>query len=75
VTTQVTATQAKAQLLGLLDAVASGEEVEITRHGRTVARLVAARGASAVRGSWIGRARSAATDEELFHTGEQWESS
>jgi prevent-host-death family protein len=36
--------------LGLLDAVAAGEEIEITRHGRPVAQLVAATGRNAVRG-------------------------
>jgi prevent-host-death family protein len=39
----VTATEAKAKILALLDEVESGEEVEITRHGRLVARLVPAR--------------------------------
>ena len=36
----MTATQAKAQILALLDDVAAGNEIEITKHGRTVARLV-----------------------------------
>ncbi|MBA3286964.1 MAG: type II toxin-antitoxin system prevent-host-death family antitoxin, partial [Acidimicrobiia bacterium] len=39
-TIQLTATDAKAQLLALLDQVAAGDEIEITKHGRTVARLV-----------------------------------
>ena len=34
---------AKAQLSRLLDRAAEGEEIVITRHGRPVARLVAAR--------------------------------
>jgi len=37
-TTQMTATEVKAKLLALLDAVAAGQEIEITKHGRTVAR-------------------------------------
>jgi prevent-host-death family protein len=41
-TTQMTATEVKAKLLALLDAVAAGQEIEITKHGRTVARLVPA---------------------------------
>ncbi|HMA26343.1 MAG TPA: type II toxin-antitoxin system prevent-host-death family antitoxin [Solirubrobacterales bacterium] len=38
-TTKLTATAAKAKILALLDEVATGEEVEITKHGRPVARL------------------------------------
>ncbi len=74
-TIQLTATDAKAQLLALLDEGAAGVEIEITKHGRTVARLVPARGASALRGCMVGLAVSAATDEELFSTGEMWERS
>lgn len=36
----VGAFEAKTHFSALLDAVARGEEVEITRHGRAVARLV-----------------------------------
>ncbi len=46
----LTATQVKASILALLDEVAAGEEVEITKHGAVVARLVPARGAHALRG-------------------------
>ena len=35
-TIKMTATQAKAKILSLLDDVAAGQEVEITKHGRTV---------------------------------------
>ena len=52
----VTATEAKAHILALLDAVEDGEEIEITRHGRLVARLVPARGASGLRGRFAGTA-------------------
>ena len=45
----MTATEVKAKILGLLDEVAAGEEVEITKHGRTVARLVPATGPAARR--------------------------
>ena len=38
----VGAFEAKATLSALLDRVAAGEEVTITRHGKPVARLVAA---------------------------------
>jgi prevent-host-death family protein len=71
-TRKLTATEAKAKILGLLDEVAAGDEVEITKHGRTVARLVPAAGAQALKGSLTGIAMTAAEDEELFTTGEAW---
>ncbi|MEI7744749.1 MAG: type II toxin-antitoxin system prevent-host-death family antitoxin [Chloroflexota bacterium] len=69
----VNATQAKAQLLALLDDVAAGEEVEITRHGRLIARLVPARGGSALRGSAVGIAWARDPNDELLSTEEQWD--
>jgi prevent-host-death family protein len=72
-TTQMTATEVKAKLLALLDAVAAGQEIEITKHGRTVARLVSARGPHALKGRLTGVAMSAADDEELFSTGATWD--
>jgi prevent-host-death family protein len=70
----VNATTAKATLLALLDDVADGDEIEITRHGRTVARLVPARGPAALRGALRDRVRSTAVDdEELFSTGVRWD--
>jgi prevent-host-death family protein len=69
---KVTATQAKARILALLDDVSAGEEVEITRHGRTVARIVPATGGRAARGALVGVASSAADDDELFATGAEW---
>lgn len=72
-TRQVTATEAKAHILSLLDDVADGDEVEITKHGRTVAKLVPASGPAALRGRFAGVARSAADDEHLFTTGAEWE--
>jgi prevent-host-death family protein len=72
-TRKVTATEAKAKILALLDEVAGGdEEIEITKHGRTVARLVAAAGPQALKGSLAGIAMTAARDQELFATGEPW---
>jgi len=70
---QVTATRAKAQLLALLDDVQGGESVEITRHGRVVARLVPARGAHSLRGRDVGLVMTNADDEDLFTTGMVWE--
>lgn len=68
----LTATEVKATILALLDDVAAGDEVEITKHGRVVARLVPARGPHRIRGALAGTARSAADDEELFATGAPW---
>jgi prevent-host-death family protein len=70
---KVTATEAKARILSLLDDVAAGEEIEITRHGRTVARLVPAAGPRALKGMFAGVAMTASTeDEDLFTTGAAW---
>jgi len=70
---KVTATDAKTKILRLLDAAEGGEEIEITRHGRPVARLVPASGARSLKGSFEGVAASAVEDDgELFSTGERW---
>jgi prevent-host-death family protein len=69
----VTATEAKAKLLALLDEVAAGDEVEITRHGRTVARLVPAVGPQALKGKFAGVAITAVDDDgAVFRTGVDW---
>ncbi len=70
---KLTATEAKAKILALLDDVAAGDEVEITKHGRTVARLVPATGPHALKGSLVGVAMTASGDEDLFATGAAWE--
>lgn len=72
---KVSATQARAHLLVLLDEVSQGETVEITRHGRTVARLVPARGPHSLKGSFAGVAMTAADDDDLFATGLSWNAS
>lgn len=69
---QVTATEAKAKILGLLDDAAAGEEIDITKHGRTVARLVPATGARSLKGSFEGVAMTAADEEKLFSTEVEW---
>jgi prevent-host-death family protein len=69
----MTATEVKAKLLALLDDVENGEEIEITRHGVTVARLAPARGPHALKGRFAGVAMSAASDEDLYSTGVHWE--
>jgi prevent-host-death family protein len=71
-TRKTTASEAKAKILALLDEVADGDEVEITKHGRVVARLVPAGGPHSLKGKLAGVAMSAAADEELFSTGETW---
>ncbi len=73
-TRQLTATEAKARFLALLHDVAAGEEIEITKHGRKVARLVPAGGGTAGKGRLAGRARSTPEDEMLYSTGERWDS-
>ncbi|MEX0789488.1 MAG: type II toxin-antitoxin system prevent-host-death family antitoxin [Actinomycetota bacterium] len=72
---EVTATEAKAKLLSLLDDVATGEEISITRHGKTVAKLVSARPRKRIPGELAGMATSSAPDEELFSIDETWEMS
>lgn len=69
----VTATAAKASFLRLLDEAAAGEEIEITRHGRPVARLVPPSGAHALEGLFQGRARTAVDEERLLDTEEMWD--
>ena len=72
-TIRMTATEAKAKILALLDQVASGEEVEITKHGRLVARLVPAAGPPSLGGKLKGVAITAADDEDVFTTGASWD--
>lgn len=73
-TRQMTATEVKARILALLDEVAAGDTIEITKHGRTVARLVPANGPRSIAGRLAGVAATAAVDdEELFSTGAAWD--
>ena len=71
-TRKMTATEVKAKLLALLNEVEKGEEVEITRHGRTIARLGPARGPHGLKGRLAGVAMTAAEDDKLFSTGISW---
>ncbi len=68
----MTATEAKSRILALLDDVEAGDEIEITRHGRTIARLIPARGPHALRGQFVGVAMTVGTDDDLYSTGEAW---
>jgi prevent-host-death family protein len=70
---KMTATQVKERILSLLDQVADGEEIEITKHGRTVARLVPAHNPRGLRGSFEGIAMTAAGEKDLFTTGVTWD--
>ena len=72
-TIKLTATEAKARILSLLDDVAAGQEIEITKHGRVVARLVPATGPHALKGRLTGIAMTSASDEELYATGTTWD--
>lgn len=72
-TTRMTATVLKATLLRVLDDVAAGEEVEVTKHGRPVARIVPIHSPAALRGQFTGVALSSDDDEDLFGTDESWE--
>jgi prevent-host-death family protein len=74
-TRKVTATDAKAGMLRLLDDAAAGEEIEITKHGRPVARLVPASGARSLKGSFTGVAMTAVEEQELFSTDAPWNAS
>jgi prevent-host-death family protein len=65
----MTVTEVKAKLLALLDDVEQGDEIEITRHGRTIARLSPARGPHALKGKFAGIARTASPDDDLLSTG------
>lgn len=69
----MTVTEVKTRILSLIDEIDTGDEIEITRHGRTVARLVPARGAPALRARFAGVAMTAADDEGVFSTGATWD--
>jgi prevent-host-death family protein len=68
----VTATEAKSKVLSLLDDVAAGEEIAITKHGHVVARLVPAGGPHSLRGRLAGVASTTAEDDDLLSTGVAW---
>ena len=69
----MTATELKAKILSVLDEVGEGETIEITKHGRTIARLVPAHGSRSLRGSMSGVAATVSRDEDLFSTDAAWE--
>ena len=69
---RMTATEAKAKFLALLDAIEKGEEFEITRHGHVVARIAPARGPHRLSGMHVGKGWSSPNPEDLYSTGETW---
>jgi prevent-host-death family protein len=69
----VNATAAKSNFLRLLDEASAGEEIEITRHGRAVARLVPPSGGHSLEGFFQGRARTVVDEETLLNTEEMWD--
>jgi prevent-host-death family protein len=71
-TRNMTATEVKTHILGLLDEVAAGEQIEITKHGRIVARLVPAHGPHSLRGRFTGVTMTSGADEDVFSTGVAW---
>ena len=71
-TITMTATDFKATVLSVLDQVAQGDEVQITKHGKPVARLVPVSNPKSLWGRFAGVVSSQAEDEELFQTGEIW---
>jgi len=64
----VTASEARTRFFQLLDEVAVGDEVDITKRGRIVARMVPARAPRALRGALREVARTATDDEEELFT-------
>jgi prevent-host-death family protein len=68
----VTATEAKAKLLALLDEVEHGEEIEITRHGVAIATIVPMRRHLSLKGSLASVTRRTDPDDDLLSTGVKW---
>lgn len=71
----MTASEAKTHLLRLLDEAAAGEEIEITKRGRPVARLVSASKGRSLKGSFEGVASTAVEAKQLFSTEASWNAS
>jgi prevent-host-death family protein len=69
----MTATEAKAKLLAILDDVENGEEIEITRHGHTIARITPARGPQALKDRHKSVVTIVGGDEDLINTGLEWD--
>jgi prevent-host-death family protein len=70
---QLTATDTKARLLALLDQVEQGEEIEVTRRGRTIARIVPAGTATGLKGRFAGVAKTVVDENLLYATDLRWD--
>lgn len=69
----MTATELKATILAVLDDVADGDDVLVTKRGRPVARIVPIRAAADLRGRFAGVAATAHHDDDLLSTGQAWD--
>ncbi|MCL5447105.1 MAG: type II toxin-antitoxin system prevent-host-death family antitoxin [Actinobacteria bacterium] len=69
----MTATELKATLLRVLEEVASGTQVEVTKRGHVIARIVPTHGPHGLKGKLAGVSMTACNDDELFTTGQVWE--
>jgi prevent-host-death family protein len=69
----MTITEAKAKLPAVVDEVEQGEEIEITRHGRTVAKIIPVKPHHDLKGLFEGKVKINVPDEELYSTGVTWE--
>jgi prevent-host-death family protein len=72
-TRTMTATEAKAKFLSLLDDVSHGEDVVVTKHGRPIVRLTAARGPFALKGVFAGIAWTTDPNDDLLSAEADWE--
>jgi prevent-host-death family protein len=72
---KLTATEVKAKILAVLHEVEDGEEFEITRHGRTIARLTPARSSRVPWGKHVGIAWTTDPNDDLYTASEDWETS
>lgn len=70
----MSATTLKATILAVLDRVATGEEVAITKRGRVIARLVPANSPAGLRGCFTGVAQTVDPTDDLLSIGEPWDS-
>ncbi len=70
----ISASKLKKHCLRLLEAVADGKSIIVTKHGRPVARLSPVEPVrKPLRGSWAGRIR-VLDDIVNFNAGDEWES-
>ncbi|MCL1897452.1 MAG: type II toxin-antitoxin system prevent-host-death family antitoxin [Micrococcales bacterium] len=68
----MTASDFKATVLAVLDDVAQGDEVQITKHGKPVARLVPVSNPSGLWGRFVDTVAVDCPDEDLYQTGQSW---